>query len=91
VPTWPISWTHGMNRFVTLAFELEPDIWGTVMGIVLMAAALIVIPYLDREPLEPHSWSEALSVRRVWVFLAIGLFWTVMIIGTVTNIVTPKG
>jgi hypothetical protein len=80
-----------MNRFATLAFDLEPDIWGTVMGIVLMAAALIVIPYLDREPLEPHSWGEALSARRLWAFVAIGLFWAIMIVGRVTNIVTPKG
>jgi quinol-cytochrome oxidoreductase complex cytochrome b subunit len=91
VPTFPISWTHGMNRFVELAFGLEPDIWGTAMGMVLMTAALIVIPYLDREPLEPHSWGEALSARRAWAFVAIGLFWAIMIIGTVTNIVTPKG
>jgi quinol-cytochrome oxidoreductase complex cytochrome b subunit len=54
VPTFPISWTHGMNRFVTLAFHLEPDIWGTVMGMVLMTAALVAIPYLDRGSSNPR-------------------------------------
>jgi menaquinol-cytochrome c reductase cytochrome b subunit len=93
VPTFPIMWTHGMNRFVTIAFGLEPDIWGTIIGMVLMAAALIAIPFLDRGgATEPQSWREALSLRRRgWAYLAIVVFWVVLIIGTVTNIVTPKG
>jgi menaquinol-cytochrome c reductase cytochrome b subunit len=92
VPTFPISWTHGMNRFVTIAFNLDPDIWGTIIGIGVMALALIAIPFLDRAPAEPQSWREALSVRtRGWAFAAMTLFWAVMIIGVVTNIVTPKG
>jgi len=93
VPTYPIMWTHGMNRFVTIAFGLEPDIWGTVIGMLLMTAALVAVPFLDRGgPEEPHSWSEALSLsRRGWAYLAIVVFWAVMIIGTVTNIVSPKG
>ena len=93
VPTFPIMWTHGMNRFVAIAFGLKPDIWGTVIGIVLMAAALIAIPFLDRGGLEePHNWRDALSLRiRGWAYLAIIVFWTVLIIGIVTNLVTPKG
>jgi quinol-cytochrome oxidoreductase complex cytochrome b subunit len=92
VPTYPISWTHGMNRFVTLAFHLEPDIWGTVIGMVLMAGALVAIPYLDRGKLEPTSWAEAFSLRdRGWAFAAMGLFWVIMIVGVVTNAVTPVG
>lgn len=92
VPTFPISWTHGMNRFVTIAFGMEPDIWGTVIGIVLMAGALIAIPFLDRGDHEPRSWGEALSIRRRgWAFLAIAVFWIVLIVGSITNIVTPKG
>jgi menaquinol-cytochrome c reductase cytochrome b subunit len=92
VPTFPISWTHGMNRFVTIAFNLEPDIWGTVIGFGIMALALIAIPFLDRGKSEPHSWAEALNLRvRGWAFLAMALFWAVLIIGVVTNIVTPKG
>jgi len=93
VPTFPITWTHGMNRFVTIVFGLEPDIWGTIIGMVLMAAALIAIPYLDRGGAnEPRTWSEAMSLRqRGWAFFAIAAFWTIMIIGTVTNLVTPVG
>jgi quinol-cytochrome oxidoreductase complex cytochrome b subunit len=92
VPTFPISWTHGMNRFVVIAFNLEPDIWGTVIGMGLMTAALVAIPYLDRGTLEPTSWGEALNLReRGWAFAAMILFWAVMIIGVLTNIITPKG
>jgi len=93
VPTFPISWTHGMNRFVDIAFGMNPDIWGTVIGIVLMAVALIAIPYLDRGgPVEPHSWEEALSMHeRGWAFLAMGVFWAILILGSVVNIVTPVG
>jgi quinol-cytochrome oxidoreductase complex cytochrome b subunit len=93
VPTFPITWTHGMNRFVSIAFGLEPDIWGTVIGMVLMTAALVAVPYLDRGgPYEPRNWNEALSLsRRGWAYLAIVIFWAIMIIGTVTNLVTPVG
>lgn len=92
VPTFPIMWTHGMNRFVTIAFHLEPDIWGTVIGIVLMTVTLVVIPFVDRGTTEPHNWREGLSLRRRgWAYGAMALFWVIMIIGTVTNIVTPKG
>ena len=93
VPTFPIMWTHGMNRFISIVFHLEPDIWGTVMGIVLMTAALIAIPFLDRGgSAEPRNWSEALSLsRRGWAFLAIAVFWLILIIGSATNIITPKG
>lgn len=92
MPTFPIMWTHGMNRFVAIAFHLEPDIWGTIIGIVLMTAALVVIPFVDRGSGEPTSWGEALSLRRRgWAFLAMALFWVILIIGTVTNIVTPNG
>jgi menaquinol-cytochrome c reductase cytochrome b subunit len=93
VPTFPITWTHGMNRFVTIAFGMEPDIWGTVIGMVLMTAALVAIPYLDRGGrYEPRSWGEALSLqRRGWAYLAMVVFWGILIIGTVTNLVTPVG
>ena len=82
-----------MNRFVDIAFGLTPDIWGTVIGLALMAGALIAVPYLDRGgPTEPRSWAEALSWRsRGWAFSAIALFWVVLVIGTLTNIITPVG
>ncbi|HEX9122298.1 MAG TPA: cytochrome b N-terminal domain-containing protein [Actinomycetota bacterium] len=92
VPTFPISWTHGMNRFVNLAFHLEPDIWGTVVGMVLMTAALIVVPFVDRSDHEPSSWGEALDVRRRgWAFLAMAIFWVTMFTGVLTNAITPVG
>src|SRR5512132_593147 len=56
VPTWPIMWTHGMNRFVAIVFHLEPDIWGTMLGMLLMTAALVLIPFVDRASSEPASW-----------------------------------
>ena len=92
MPTFPIMWTHGMNRFVTIAFGLEPDIWGTMLGILLMTVALVAIPFVDRGASEPTSWEEALSLRRRgWAYLALAVFWVILIIGTITNIVSPKG
>jgi menaquinol-cytochrome c reductase cytochrome b subunit len=92
VPTFPISWTHGMNRFVSLVFHLEPDIWGTILGMLLMTGALVAIPFLDRGDLEPASWGEALDMRkRGLAFLAMSLFWVIMIVGVLTNAITPKG
>ena len=92
VPTFPISWTHGMNRFVNLVFHLEPDIWGTVMGMVLMAAALVAVPFVDRSDAEPASWDEAFDLRqRGWAFLLMGIFWVTMITGVLTNAITPVG
>jgi menaquinol-cytochrome c reductase cytochrome b subunit len=92
VPTFPIGWTHGMNRFVDLTFHLDPDIWGTIVGMALMTAALIVVPFVDRSDREPESWAEALDLRkRGWAFLMMALFWVTMITGLLTNAITPKG
>jgi len=91
-PTFPISWTHGMNRFVTIAFGLEPDIWGTVIGMGIMLGAVVLIPFVDRGDSEPRSWAEAFNLReRGWAFALIILFWATMIVGIVTNEVSPKG
>jgi hypothetical protein len=92
VPTYPISWTHGLNRFVAIAFGMEPDIWGTVIGLVLMALCLVLVPYLDRGRLDPTSVKEAFDWKtRGWAFGAMILFWSIFLIGVVTNIVTPIG
>jgi quinol-cytochrome oxidoreductase complex cytochrome b subunit len=81
-----------MNRFVVLAFHLEPDIWGTVVGMMLMTAALLIIPFVDRSDHEPATWGEALDLRqRGWAFLAMAVFWVTMIIGVLTNAITPVG
>jgi quinol-cytochrome oxidoreductase complex cytochrome b subunit len=92
VPTFPIGWTHGMNRWITLTFNVDPDIWGTVIGMAVMTAALIVIPFVDRSDHEPASWGEALDLRqRGWAFLAMAVFWVTMITGLLTNAITPVG
>jgi ubiquinol-cytochrome c reductase cytochrome b subunit len=91
-PTFPISWTHGMNRFVVIAFGLEPDIWGTVVGMAIMTFALLVVPFVDRSDHEPATRKEAFDMhKRGWAFVAIGMFWLIMIIGTATNAITPVG
>src|SRR5215204_7025596 len=47
-PSFAIGWTHGMNVFVGEHLGIEPDIWGTVAGMVLMLGALVLIPLVDR-------------------------------------------
>jgi quinol-cytochrome oxidoreductase complex cytochrome b subunit len=91
-PSFPISWTHGMNVFVNKVFHMEPDIWGTVMGAVLMTGALVAIPFLDWSDHEPRDRAEAFNWRtRRWAFVAMGIFWLVMIIGIVTNALAKAG
>lgn len=86
-PTFPIGWTHGMNVFVG-HLGLDPDIWGTVIGMTLMLVALLAVPFLDLSDHEPQGWEQALSLRkRGWAFAAMVLFWVVMIIGVVQNII----
>jgi len=92
VPTMPISWMHGLNRFVAIFFNLQPDIWGTVIGMGIIAVALVAIPYIDRGgSIEPKNWAEAMSKKRGWAFFAMAAFWLVLIIGTITNMITPVG
>jgi quinol-cytochrome oxidoreductase complex cytochrome b subunit len=91
-PTFPISWTHGMNVFVDEKLGINPDIWGTIIGMTLMLGALIVIPFVDRSEHEPDSTRAAFDWRkRGWAFLAFGLFWLVMIVGVVQNAVAEAG
>jgi quinol-cytochrome oxidoreductase complex cytochrome b subunit len=91
-PTFPISWTHGMNVFVADKLGIEPDIWGTFLGMALMLAALLVIPFVDPGDREPDSSAAAFNWRRRgWAFLAIGVFWLVMIVGVVQNAVAEAG
>lgn len=91
-PTYPISWTHGMNLFFAEKLGIEPDIWGTIAGMALMLGALIVIPFVDRGEREPDSPAAAFNWRkRGWAFLAMGVFWLVMIVGVVQNAVAEAG
>lgn len=91
-PTFPISWTHGMNVFVNKAFGLEPDIWGTISGMVILLGALVIIPFVDLGNREPANRQEAFDLRkRGWAFLAMGIFWLVLIVGVITNAVAGPG
>jgi quinol-cytochrome oxidoreductase complex cytochrome b subunit len=91
-PTFPISWTHGMNIFVADFFGIDPDIWGTIIGMVLMLGALLAIPFIDQGEQEPSSRRAAFDWRkRGWAFVAMGLFWLVMIVGVVQNFFAGAG
>jgi len=91
-PSFPISWTHGMNVFVGEHLHIDPDIWGTVTGMVLMLGALLMVPFVDRGDQEPASWREAFDLRRRGLaFLAIAVFWAVMVIGITQNAIAGPG
>ncbi|MDP9281901.1 MAG: cytochrome b N-terminal domain-containing protein [Chloroflexota bacterium] len=87
-PTYPISWTHGMNVLFGQDLGIEPDIWGTVFGMAVMTVALVAIPFLDRGKKGLASWREALDLRtRGWAWLAMAVFWLVMVLGMVRNFI----
>ena len=91
-PSFPISWTHGMNVFVGEHLGVEPDIWGSIVGVILLTLALVAIPFLDRGQTEPGSRAEAFNMRkRGWAFAAMGLFWLILIIGIIQNAVSGAG
>jgi quinol-cytochrome oxidoreductase complex cytochrome b subunit len=91
-PSFPISWTHGMNVFFDEHLGIKPDIWGTVVGMVLMTGSLIAIPFLDRGDHEPGTTAEAFNWRkRGWAFAAMGVFWLVMIVGVIQNAIVGGG
>jgi quinol-cytochrome oxidoreductase complex cytochrome b subunit len=91
-PSFPISWTHGMNVFVGEHLGIEPDIWGTMIGMALMLVSLLAIPFLDRSEDEPSNLAEAFDWRkRGWAFAAMGVFWLVMVIGVIQNALAGAG
>jgi hypothetical protein len=91
-PTFPISWTHGMNVFFDEKLGINPDIWGTIVGMVLLLGALVVIPFVDRGEREPDSSAAAFAWRkRGWAFLAMAVFWLVLIVGVVQNAIAEAG
>lgn len=90
-PTFPISWTRGMN-IVAANLGIDPDIWGTVIVMVLMLALLLSIPFLDRGKKAPDSRAAALDWRkRGFAFAAMGLFWVLLVVGLIVNAVTAEG
>lgn len=91
-PSFPISWTHGINVFVGEHLGIEPDIWGTIVGMTLLLLALVAIPFLDRSDHEPASRAEAFNWRkRGLAFGAMGLFWLIIIVGVIQNAVVGGG
>ncbi len=62
-PTYPISWTHGMNVFFGENLGIEPDIWGTMVGMAIMTLALLAIPFIDGGRTAVRSWRDALDLR----------------------------
>jgi len=90
-PTFAISWTRGMNIFVAQYLGIEPDIWGSMIAIVLMAGTLLIIPFVDRGE-EPRDAAGVFAwKKRIWAFLAIALFWAIFIVGVVLNAITSAG
>jgi quinol-cytochrome oxidoreductase complex cytochrome b subunit len=90
-PTFPISWTRGMN-IAAASLGIDPDIWGTVIGMALLLGALLLIPFLDRAPREPESRAAAFDWRkRGWAFLAMAVFWAVLVVGVVESAITGAG
>ena len=90
-PTFPISWTRGMN-IIAANLGIDPDIWGTVMVMLVMLAALLLIPFLDRGREAPATSREAFDWRkRGAAFVAMGLFWILLIVGLLQNLLTAEG
>ena len=90
-PTYPISWTRGMNILAANG-GIDPDIWGAMIGMAVLLVALLVIPFVDRGPKEPDSTAAAFDWRkRGWAFIAMGIFWLVLIAGLVQNALVAEG
>lgn len=91
-PSFPISWTHGINVFFGERLGIEPDIWGSIVGTTLLTLALVAIPFLDTGDTEPGSRAEAFNLRkRGWAFAAMGLFWLILLIGVIQNALSGAG
>ena len=90
-PTFPISWTRGMN-VVVANLGVDPDIWGSAVGMLLLFAALVAVPFLDRGKGTPKGWAAAFDLRtRGWAFAAIVVFWFILLLGTVASAITEAG
>jgi len=81
-----------MNVFVGEKLGIDPDIWGTVIGMALMLFALLLVPFVDRGEREPTSAAEAFAWKaRKWAFLLIALYWIVFLVGVIQNAVAGPG
>ena len=90
-PTFPISWTRGMN-IIAANFGIDPDIFGAMVGMLVLLIALLIIPFVDRARHEPESVASAFNLRqRGWAFTAMAVFWIVLVAGTVVSLITEVG
>ena len=90
-PTFPISWTRGMN-IVAANLGIDPDIWGSIVGMGLLLVVLLVIPFVDRGDKAPDSAAAAFDMRRRGLaFLAMAVFWVVLLVGVLQNQITEAG
>ena len=90
-PNFPISWTRGMN-IVAASLGIDPDIWGTVIAMVVMLGVLLLIPFLDRGLRAPLTRAEAFDWRkRGLAFAAMIIFWVILVVGLFENSVTAAG
>ena len=79
-------------NIIAANFGVDPDIWGAMLGMGILLIALLVIPFLDRGDHEPDSLASAFDWRkRGWAFLAMGIFWVVLLAGVVQSAVTEAG
>ena len=71
---------------------MDPDIWGSALGMLFMFGALVVIPFIDRGKSEPRNWKEAFDIRkRGFAFTAMFIFWVILLLGTITSLITEAG
>jgi quinol-cytochrome oxidoreductase complex cytochrome b subunit len=79
-------------NIVAANFGIDPDIWGTVAAIIVMAVVLLAIPFVDRSDHEPESTAAAFNLRkRGWAFLAMGIFWVLLIVGVIQSAIAEAG
>ena len=75
-----------MNIFAA-NLGIDPDIWGATVGLAVLLVALLLIPFLDGGDREPDNAGEAFNLRkRGWAFLAMAVFWVVLIVGVVQRV-----
>lgn len=90
-PTFPISWTRGMN-IIFAQLGIDPDIWGTALVMIAMLVVLLAIPFVDRGDHAPTDRKAAFDMRkRGLAFAAMGVFWLLLVVGLIVNAFTAEG
>ena len=79
-------------NIVAANLGIDPDIWGTVIGMALCCWRLLVIPFLDRAEHEPEARAAAFDLRqRGWAFIAMGSSGLCCSLGVVQSALTEAG